>query len=63
MEEGATTTMQNFMTTLSTIADGIWTQVAKACETIISTPFLCFTVGFLLVGGAIGIVGRLISRG
>ncbi len=63
MEEGAATTMQQFMTTLSTIADGIWTQVTKVCEFIIATPLLCFTVGFLLVGGAVGIVGRLISRG
>ncbi len=63
MEEGATTTMQQFITTLTTVGDAIWTQVAKACETIITTPLLSFTIGFLLVGGAIGIVGRLISRG
>lgn len=61
--EATTTTMAAFLTTLGEVATAIWTQVGEACEVIVSTPFLAFTIGFLFVGGAVGIVGRLISRG
>lgn len=55
--------MTEFLATLGEVATAIWTQVGTVCETIIGTPFLAFTLGFLFVGGAVGIVGRLISRG
>ena len=54
--------MSDFLTQLTTVATTIWTQVGEVCSTIVETPLLLFTVGFLLVGGAIGIVGRLLSR-
>ena len=57
-----TSAMTAFLSLLAEIATAIWTQVGTICTTIIETPFLVFTVGFLFVGGCIGIVGRLISR-
>lgn len=57
------TTMSSFVTELGTVATAVWSQVTKAAETITSTPLLLFTVGILLVGAAVGILGRLISRG
>lgn len=56
-------TMSSLVTDLGTVATAIWTQVGEVADTITETPILLFTVGFLLVGGAVGIVGRLLSRG
>ena len=39
------------------------TFVASVCSTITSEPLLLLTVGFLFIGGVIGIFGRLLSRG
>lgn len=60
---GSAITMSTMLTDLGTVATAIWTQVGEVAETITSTPLLLFTVGFLFVGGAVGIVGRLLSRG
>lgn len=57
------TAMSGFVSDLTTVATAVWTQVTKAAETITSTPLLVFTVGILLVGAAVGILGRLIHRG
>lgn len=60
---GSAITMSTMLTDLGSVATAIWTQVGEVAETITSTPLLLFTVGFLFVGGAVGIVGRLLSRG
>lgn len=36
--------------------------ITTIATTIVSTPLLLFTVGFLFLGGCIGIFGRLLSR-
>ena len=54
--------MSNLITNLGTVATAIWDQVGTAAQTISETPLLLFTVGFLFVGGCIGIFGRLLSR-
>lgn len=59
MEE---TTMTNLLADLGTVATSVFTQVTTVAETITGTPLLLLTVGFLFVGGAIGIFGRLLSR-
>lgn len=55
--------MSTFLTSVGEVATKIFDWVATAAETIVSTPLLLFTVGFLAVGGAVGILGRLLSRG
>lgn len=55
-------TMSSMLADISTIVTSIFTWVATVCSTITTTPLLLFTVGFLAVGGAVGIVGRLLSR-
>ena len=44
-------------------ATKVLTFVASVCSTITSEPLLLLTVGFLFIGGVIGIFGRLLSRG
>lgn len=59
MAEGA---MSAFLTNVGTIVTQILTWVGSVGSTIVDSPMLFFTVGFLALGGAIGIFGRLLSR-
>lgn len=54
--------MSALLSSLAEVASGIWTQISTVATTIVDTPLLLFTVGFLFVGGCIGIFGRLLSR-
>lgn len=54
--------MSALITSFGTVATAIFTQVGKIASTIVDTPLLLFTTGFLFLGGCIGIFGRLLSR-
>lgn len=54
--------MSGLLTDLATIVTSIIDWVGDVATMITSTPILLFTVGFLAIGGAIGIFGRLLSR-
>ena len=58
-----TSTMSTLMTTLGDAVTPILGWVADVCSTIVGTPLLLMTTGFLVLGGAVGIFGRLLSRG
>lgn len=60
--EPAAVTVSSLVTDLGSFATAIWSQITTVASTITTTPILLFTVGFLFVGGAIGIFGRLLSR-
>lgn len=62
MSEGAST-MSTLITDLTTVGTAVIGQQAEIAKTITSTPLLLFTVGFLFIGGCVGIFGRLIHRG
>lgn len=47
---------------IALIVTAIMGDVATVATTITSTPLLFLTVGFLFIGGVIGIFGRLLSR-
>lgn len=55
--------MSTLLTDLGSVASAVITQVGTICTTIVGQPLLLLTVGFLFIGGAIGIFGRLLSRG
>lgn len=59
MAEGA---MAGLLADLATIVTQVMTWVSTIASTIVSTPLLLLTTGFLVLGGAIGIFGRLLSR-
>ncbi len=54
--------MSGLLSDLGSVATAIFSQVTTVVSTITSNPLLLFTVGFLFVGGCIGIFGRLLSR-
>lgn len=54
--------MAALITDLSSVATAVFGWVSTVATTITSTPLLLLTTGFLVVGGAVGIFGRLLSR-
>lgn len=54
--------MSALITELSTVVTAVFGWVGTVASTIVSTPLLLITTGFLVLGGAIGIFGRLLSR-
>lgn len=55
--------MGTLLTSLGEVVTAILKYVGDICTTITSNPVLLLTMGILLIGGAIGIFGRLLSRG
>lgn len=56
------TAMESLISQLADVGTAIFTQVGTIANTIVETPLLLFTTGFLFVGGCVGIFGRLLSR-
>lgn len=54
--------MSALLSDLSTVATAVFGWVGTVASTIVSTPILLLTTGFLVVGGAVGIFGRLLSK-
>ena len=63
MEGEVTSAMEALLTQLGTVATKVLSIVGEVWTTIVAQPFLLLTTGILLLGGAVGIVGRLLSRG
>lgn len=57
-----TPTMSTLLTDLATVVTQVFEWVVTVATTITTTPLLLLTTGFLVLGGAIGIFGRLLSR-
>lgn len=55
-------TMASLLSDLGTVVTQVMTWVGTVATTIVSTPILLVTTGFLVLGGAIGIFGRLLSK-
>ena len=56
------TAMGALLTDLGTIVTDIIENVGTIASTIVDTPLLLLTTGFLFIGGCIGIFGRLLSK-
>lgn len=61
-EKVETNAMQELLSTLGTVVTQVLTWVGSVASTIVQTPLLLVTTGFLMLGGAIGIFGRLLSK-
>lgn len=55
-------TMSALLTDLSTVVTQVFTWIGTICTTIVGQPLLLLTTGFLVLGGAIGIFSRLLSK-
>ena len=57
------TAMGSLLSSLGEVVTAVLDYVGDICTTIVGNPVLLLTMGILLLGGAIGIFGRLLSRG
>lgn len=57
------TAMGSLLAQLKLVITAVLDYVGDICTTIAAQPVLLLTMGILLIGGAIGIFGRLLSRG
>lgn len=55
--------MASLLSSLGEVVTAVIGYVGEICEVIAAQPILLLTMGILLLGGAIGIFGRLLSRG
>lgn len=55
-------TMSSLIGDLTTVVTEVFEWVATTATTITTTPILLLTTGFLVLGGAVGIFGRLLSK-
>lgn len=58
----STTPMSSLLGQLASIVTQVLAWVASVANTIVNTPILLLTTGFLVLGGAVGIFGRLLSK-
>ena len=54
--------MGALLSSLGEVVTAVMTYVGTICTTIIGQPLLLMTTGFVLIGGCIGIFGRLLSK-
>lgn len=54
--------MTALLSSLAEVVTQMLTWVSSVASTIVSTPILLLTTGILVLGGAIGIFGRLLSK-
>ena len=54
--------MEALLSNLGSVVTQTLVWVGDAVETIVGSPFLLLTTGILVLGGAVGILGRLLSR-
>lgn len=63
MQTPVITPMGQLLEQLKLVVGAVLGYVGDICATITNQPVLLLTMGILLIGGAIGIFGRLLSRG
>lgn len=54
--------MSTLLASLGSVVTAVLGYVGDICTTIVGQPLLLMTTGFLLIGGCIGIFGRLLSK-
>ena len=59
---GTTSDMQSLLDNLTEVVIGVLVWVSDVVDTIVASPFLLLTTGVLMLGAAVGIMGRLLSR-
>lgn len=61
-EKTTTTAMSSLLSELGEVVTQELTWVGNVVNTITTNPYLLLTTGILVLGAAVGIMGRLLSR-
>ena len=56
------TAMESLWSSITTSAGEVLDLVTELAGVIVGQPILLLTTGFLVVGGAVGIFGRMLSK-
>lgn len=56
------TALSTLLTNIGSIVTQILSWVGNVCETIVSTPLLYLSLGFFVIGGVCGLIGRMLSK-
>lgn len=59
---GETSALATLLENIATIVTQILTWVTSVCSTITSTPLLYLSLGFFVIGGVCGLIGRMLSK-
>lgn len=62
MIKQTTSTMATLLSSLGEVVTAVLGYIPEITDAIMASPVLLLTMGILLIGGAIGIFGRLLSR-
>lgn len=54
--------MDSLLADIGSVVTQVIAWVGDVADTIVDTPILLLTTGFLVIGGAVGIFGRLLSK-
>lgn len=56
------TAIQTLLSSIATIVTSILGWVTSVADTITSTPLLYLSLGFFVIGGVCGLIGRMLSK-
>lgn len=56
------TAIQSLLSSIATIVTSILGWVTSVADTITSTPLLYLSLGFFVIGGVCGLIGRMLSK-
>lgn len=59
---GETSALTALLTNIAEIVTQILTWVTSVCTTITSTPLLYLSLGFFVIGGVCGLIGRMLAK-
>lgn len=54
--------MATLISNIQLVVTFIFTNIATALSTITESPLLIFTMGFLVVGGCVGLISRMLRK-
>lgn len=57
-----TTAIGTLLENIATIVTQVLQWVGAVCNTIVSTPLLYLSLGFFVIGGVCGLIGRMLSK-
>lgn len=57
-----TTSLATLLTNIGTIVTNVLGWVTDVADKIVSTPLLYLSLGFFVIGGVCGLIGRMLSK-
>ena len=59
---GETSAIATLLSNIAEIVTALLSHVGSVCSTIVSTPLLYLSLGFFVIGGVCGLIGRMLAK-